>query len=339
MIFILVSCTQQKTARRDREKVGATETTAAATDDAIVKSPGTQDNVDLPADTKDPAAPTPKPVALEEGSLNVQWIHGSANCNQNNDPPLQVHAYNKNLTILRQNKCLNFEGPFIYLIFGEQKALLIDTGATASATTFPIRQTVEGLLTEHYGAAKRAQITLVVSHSHAHGDHRAADAQFVGQPATTVVGTGQAAVASFFGITNWPDSIVDYDLGGRILKVIPVPGHEVSHVALYDAQTGILFTGDTLYPGRLYIQDWTIYRASVTRLRTIVEAKPISYVLGAHIEISKTPGQDYPTGSTFQADEHVLQLSKDGLILLDNELKKIGAQPARKVLDEFIISP
>ncbi|MDQ3231356.1 MAG: MBL fold metallo-hydrolase, partial [Pseudobdellovibrionaceae bacterium] len=258
---------------------------------------------------------------------------------QNNQPPIQVHAYNKNLTILRQNKCTNFEAPFIHLIFGAQKALLIDSGATASAATFPIRTMVESLLVEHYGAAQRAQITLVVTHSHAHGDHRAADAQFNGQAGTVVVGTGQAAVSTFFGIADFPNSVVDYDLGGRVIKVIPIPGHEASHLAYFDAQTGILFTGDTLYPGRLYVQDWETYRASITRLRTFAEGKSISHVLGAHVEISKTPGQDFPQGATFQPDEHVQQLTKDGLILLDNELKKIGATPTRKVLDEFIITP
>lgn len=339
LIYMVLSCTPQKTTQRGQEQTASAPSEDAAAD-RNETSTETQDDDVVPTPGGMPVPSTPKPAPTPEaGTLNVQWIAGAANCNQDNNPPLQVHAYNKNLTILRQNKCLNFEGPFLYLIFGAQKALLIDTGATASAATFPLRTTVENLMVEHYGAAQRPQITLVVAHSHAHGDHRAADAQFNGQAATMVVGTGQPAVAAFFGIANWPESIVDYDLGGRVIKVIPIPGHEPSSVAFYDAQSGIIFTGDTLYPGRLYIQDWDVYRASATRLRTFAEGKNISYVLGAHVEISKTPGQDYPAGSTFQPDEHALQLSKDALILLDNELKKIGATPTRKVLDEFIISP
>jgi hydroxyacylglutathione hydrolase len=285
------------------------------------------------------ATGAPAPPALEAGTLPAVWIRGAANCNQNADPPLQVHAYNSNLTILRQNKCLNFEGPFIYLLFGTQKALLLDTGATASAATFPLRKTVEELLTAHYGAAQRPQIQLIVAHTHGHGDHRSADPQFAGQPATTVVGTSQAAVAAFFGVQTWPDQVVSYDLGERMLQVIPLPGHEPSHIALYDARTGLLLTGDSLYPGRLYVQQWEPYRASIARLLRVVEGKPVTAVLGTHIEMSKTPGVDYPTGSTFQPDEHPLALSRDVLIRLDVELKRIGATPMRSVQDDFIITP
>jgi hydroxyacylglutathione hydrolase len=337
MAYVAAACTPEKTNPKGQERIAAAPAAEDATEGAgpvVNPPPG-----DPPAPPKGEPTKTPTPPTLEAGNLNVQWFAGAANCNQDNNAALQVHAYNKNLTILRQNKCVNFEAPFIYLIYGAQKALLIDTGATASATTFPLATTVENLLVEHYGAAQRAQITLIVAHSHAHGDHRAADAQFTGRANTTVVGTSQAAVMTFFGITDWPNSIANYDLGGRVIQAIPIPGHEPSSLAFYDTQTGILFTGDTLYPGRLYIQDWEVYRASVARLRTFADGKTITHVLGAHVEISKTAGQDYPAGSTFQPDEHVLQLKKEALTLLDAELKNIGPTPMRKVLDEFIISP
>ena len=116
---------------------------------------------------------------IEMGQLMVQWIHGAANCNQDQNPPIQIHQYSKSVYILRQNKCLNFEGPFMYLILGENKALLLDSGATRSAAQFPIRDTVENILSEHY--PERNNIELVVAHSHAHGDHIQGDGQFQGQ--------------------------------------------------------------------------------------------------------------------------------------------------------------
>jgi hydroxyacylglutathione hydrolase len=160
------------------------------------------------ASTGTPTAPTP---SIEKGDLAVTWQAGSANCAQNQDPPLQVHAYNDNLVLLRENKCTNFEAPFLYLFFGASKALLLDSGATASATTFPVRERVEALLEQHYGAGKRASISLVVAHTHGHGDHRSGDGQFAGQPGTVVVGTTPAAVAAFFGIKSWPDDTAEYD--------------------------------------------------------------------------------------------------------------------------------
>lgn len=291
---------------------------------------------DQPDDTNRNPTPTD---GVETGDLNVTWIHGAASCKNSKDPPIQVHTYNKNLSILRQNKCLDYEGPFLYLVFGTEKALLLDTGATDSATTFPLRKTVEDLINEHYGAANRGKIQLIVAHSHAHGDHTAGDSQFDGKASTTLVGLSPTAVAKFFKISDWPNQLVDFDLGGRILKIIPLPGHEASHIAIYDAQTGILFSGDSLYPGRLYVSDWDDYRASISRLNEFMKGKVVTNILGAHIEMTKTAGKDYPIGSTYQPDEHPLPLFQNDLNLLDSELKAIGSTPKRKVLDDFIIDP
>ena len=46
-------------------------------------------------------------------------------------PAFQVHEYNPNFFILRQSGCIHYEKPFLYLIFGRDKALLEDTGAGA----------------------------------------------------------------------------------------------------------------------------------------------------------------------------------------------------------------
>ena len=34
-----------------------------------------------------------------------------------------------NTFVLRQSMCTNYEGPFLYLLFGSEKVLLQDTGA------------------------------------------------------------------------------------------------------------------------------------------------------------------------------------------------------------------
>nr|BFE78243.1 hypothetical protein GCM10020093_008440 [Planobispora longispora] len=41
-----------------------------------------------------------------------------------------------------------------------------------------------------------------------------------------------------------------------MLECLPAPGHHEASVVFYDRWTGFLLTGDTVYPGRLYIQDW-----------------------------------------------------------------------------------
>ena len=278
-------------------------------------------------------------VTFESGTLSEQWIHGSASCYTNTDPAIQVHPYNENLTILRQSKCINYEAPFIYLFFGETRAIMFDTGATKSAIRFPIQKTIEKLLVEHYGVAERANIQLVVAHTHGHGDHVAGDSQFEDKANTTVVGITASAVSKFFGLTSWPEGSAEFDLGGRILQIVPIPGHEDSHIAVYDQQTGILISGDTLYPGRLYIRDWAAYRESVARLTAFLADKEVTHVLGAHIEMSTTPGVDYPVGTTYQPSEHDLPLTKDTLDLLNTRLLDLGAFPQEDVQDDFIIYP
>jgi glyoxylase-like metal-dependent hydrolase (beta-lactamase superfamily II) len=185
----------------------------------------------------------------------------------------------------------------------------------------------------------KASFPLVVMHTHAHGDHVAGDGQFNGQAFTTVVGTSVAAVQAFFQLQTWPTQTGSYELGGRALSVLPIPGHEPSHVALFDPRTGWLLTGDSLYPGRLYVRDWAAYRASVSRLVDFSRTHLISRVLGTHVEMSSTPRVDYPVGTTFQPMEHPLPLGLSHLIELDTALTRLGATPTREVHDDFIISP
>ena len=50
--------------------------------------------------------------------LSVQWIHGSESSKHNTDPDIQVFWYDDDTVILRQNKAINYEAPFLYLLFG-----------------------------------------------------------------------------------------------------------------------------------------------------------------------------------------------------------------------------
>jgi hydroxyacylglutathione hydrolase len=278
-------------------------------------------------------------AGLPVGSLDVDWIHGSASCAANRDPAIQLHRFDADTFVLRQNKCINFEAPFIYVLLGDQKVFVLDTGATADPARFPIQVTIRNLIAQRIAERGQARLELVVAHSHAHGDHVAGDRQFVGQPDTTLVGPGVAAVQSFFQITGWPTQTVPFELGGRTLTIIPIPGHEPAHIAVHDPRTGWLLTGDSLYPGRLYVRDWPAYRASIARLAAFSRTSTISAVLGTHIEMSKAPGVDYPAGTTFQPDEHLLPLSVRHLDELNAALVRIGITPRRDVHDDFIITP
>lgn len=280
------------------------------------------------------AAPLPPAAAATPGQFPA-WING-ADCAT--EPKIQIYAYDSDTYILRQSMCTNYEGPFLYLLFGQNKVLLEDTGALAFPS-IPLQSTVKRIIDRWRANHGMPTLQLVVAHSHAHGDHTAGDSQFSGQPNTTVVGTSVSAVQNHFGITSWPTQIASYDLGGRILDVIPIPGHQSSHIAFYDRNTKLLLTGDTLYPGRLYIQDFPTYVQSVQRLVNFTATNEVSYVLGTHIEMQNIPGQQFPLGSTYHPNEHILQLRRHHLVELLNGVLGMQGSPHIEVHNDFIIYP
>jgi hydroxyacylglutathione hydrolase len=234
----------------------------------------------------------------------VRWIHGSPPGGPA-DPLVQVLAADSATFILRQGKDVNYEAPFLYLLRGEDRALLLDTGAVAAGGG--VRETVDSLLAGR--EADRPDYELVVAHTHGHGDHVAGDGQFAARPRTTVVDHGVAAVRQFFGFRSWPEEVVTFDLGGRKLEITGSPGHHDAAITVYDPATGWLLTGDTVYPGRLYVSDMPAFVASLDRLAGFAAARPVSHVLGCHIEMTRRPDRDYPLGCLYQPDEPPLQMT------------------------------
>src|SRR5215471_4946505 len=210
--------------------------------------------------------------AVEPGTLPATWITGGPNCLE--VPDWQVHEYNPTFYILRESGCTNYEKPFLYLMIGRERALLVDTGAGASDAA----KVVQRLL------GKKGNLPLVVAHSHGHGDHIAGDKGFDGMAGVTLVAAAVPAIQKAFVIDNWPEQVGSIDLGDRVVDVIPIPGHQPAHVAYYDRKTGILLTGDHLYPGRLYVTDFPAYLASTRRMVQFTEGKLVAHVLGCHIE-------------------------------------------------------
>jgi hydroxyacylglutathione hydrolase len=274
------------------------------------------------------------------GELDVRWIHGAAPGGAGIDPPFQVHAFDADTYILRQSKELSFEAPFLYLLFGSERALLLDTGADPGAgRSLPLREVVQGIVDRRRAERGQAAIELVVAHTHNHDDHVFGDGQLAGRRGITLVSAELEAVRGFFGLADWPEGEARFDLGGRPLTVVPTPGHEVAHVSFYDPRTRILVSGDILYPGFLYVRDWRAFRRSLERLVRLAERVPVRYLLGAHIEMTATPGIAYPSGTLYQPEEHVLQLEPRHLRQLVAALEETGDRPHRIVLPDLIVEP
>jgi glyoxylase-like metal-dependent hydrolase (beta-lactamase superfamily II) len=263
----------------------------------------------------------------------AHWIDGVAA----SEPETQVQAIDADTFVIRQSVKTNFEAPFLYLLFGKDRALLIDTGAGG----LKIRPTVDRLVEEWRAKHGDRPLRLVVAHSHGHGDHHAGDDEFRDRPDTDLVGLAPEDVAAFFHIANWPDGTARFDLGGRVLDIIPTPGHQPAHIMVYDTHTQLLFSGDMLYPGRLYVprDKFDAFRASADRLAAFAATHPIRALLGAHIEMTTTPGQDYPMKAAAHAAEHVLPLPPSTIGELQQAVAKKGAVPTLDRHADFIVYP
>jgi hydroxyacylglutathione hydrolase len=282
------------------------------------------------------------PAVLQAGSLAEPWASGGPNCLTVAD--WQVHAYNEDFYILRESGCIHFEKPFLYLIFGDRKALLEDTGvasATPEKTVIPTAPVIADLMVKWAQRKRHAPVPLLVIHSHSHSDHTAADAQFHQMQGVEFVAATPAAVQTAAGITHWPQDTGEIDLGNRVIDVIPIPGHDVASIALYDRLTGNLLTGDSLYPGRLYVNEAQIpaYAASAQRLVDFVRLHPVAHVLGTHIEQGNQPYFDYPRGTAYQPDEHVLQLSRAHVFELLEAFHEMDGKPVKISYPDFSVVP
>ncbi|CAN5160517.1 hypothetical protein BH10PSE12_BH10PSE12_18290 [soil metagenome] len=263
----------------------------------------------------------------------AHWIDGTTA----NEPVMQVQTIDGDTFVIRQSVQTNFEAPFLYLVFGKDRALLIDSGAGG----LKIRPTIDRLIDAWRAKHGHRPIRLIVAHSHGHGDHHAGDDEFRDRPQTDVVGLAPEEVAAFFGIENWPRGIGRFDLGGRVLDIIPTPGHQPAHIMVYDARTRLLFSGDMLYPGRLYVplDKFADFRASADRLAAFAATHRIRALLGAHIEMTTTPGQDYPMEAATHPVEHVLPLSPAVIGELQQAAAKAGPTPTIDRHADFIVYP
>jgi hydroxyacylglutathione hydrolase len=243
--------------------------------------------------------------------VDLKWDEGAEDC-VDAQKHVQAQHYDETTVIIRQNPCVDYEANLLYLLLGEQRALLVDTGAVEDAQLAGgTAEMVASYLKDPAGA----RLPLLVVHTHGHMDHRAGDAQFAALPGVEIAPVESALLRKFFGFTDWPNGLARIDLGGRVVQLIPTPGHHEDHIVFYDERTGLLLTGDFLLPGRLLVDDLDAYRASAERVADFANTHPVSAVLGAHIELDAN-GNAYPSGATHHPNERTLTLTKADVLAL-----------------------
>ena len=269
------------------------------------------------------------------GNLLFTWIHGSLSAKANTDVRIQVHRYNEHTYILRQNPAIHWEAPFMYLLMGNDRALLLDTGATEEAEYFPLREVVDQVLTRWSDAQGVEMPELLVLPLGSDQSQLGALGQFNGRPNTVVIPPSGESRDQLFG-AGWHED-GQLDLGGRLLEVLPTPGLDAAAISLYDLWGQLIFTGNAFYPGRLVIRNFKDYRQSLDALVELAEAKPVYMIFGGRIEMTSQPGMDYRLRSNFRPNEHSLELSAVHLETALQAVTLINGTTDIRVLNDFIL--
>jgi len=277
---------------------------------------------------------TPSPPLRSKSSLFDQpWNSGLGRV----EPPLQVQFIDQNTVAIRQSLKTSFEAPFIFLIFGEDKVLLIDTGAG----NINLRTVIDELIAQWLEANNQEGVSLVIMHTHGHGDHVSGDEQFTDRSDTKIVGHGVTDIIDFFGIQSWPNEIREFDLGGRVVDLIPTPGHHDTHIMVYDRLSRLLFSGDVLYPGRLYFQCGKAdeFKRSIDRVAEFMKTREVNWLLGAHIELAVENGRAFGSNDRARKDERLLEMPADVVLKVQAAMEKMNAKPRVEAHDDFILFP
>ena len=114
---------------------------------------------------------------------------------------------------------------------------------------------------------------------------------------------------------------------------------ETALLATRSGARGVLLTGDSIYPGRIYVSDFPEYQRSIQRLVDFTRGKIVTHLLGTHIEEANTPYLDYPVRTVYQADEHPLALSRGVLLELNEALINMHDKPTRFAMRDITIWP
>lgn len=144
-----------------------------------------------------------------------------------------------------------------FLIVGKQRAMLLDTGAQM-CNLLELIQRVTAL-------------PLLVLHTHGDGDHTANDGLFSDIYAHPdefqVIRRFRPDLSAHLHPITGDSS---FDLGGRLLQVVETPGHTPGSICLLDRENRILFSGDTLSYGPVFLfgdhRDIHSYRRTLDKL-------------------------------------------------------------------------
>ncbi len=167
----------------------------------------------------------------------------------------------------------------IYLVCGENKAILIDTGCGSGSLKAYSKKLFQG--------------DIAVLHTHTHGDHIGCDCEF------TEIYVSEKDVQPLI-VSGIDRECIRFlkegntiDIGGRSLTVYETPGHTKGSLVFADEKNGLLFAGDNVSDEPVWLMpadsDMDSYIASMKKLFDI--APRYTKILGCHGKNEQTQEQ------------------------------------------------
>lgn len=173
----------------------------------------------------------------------------------------------------------------MYIIEGDDKAMLIDTGTECKELDEVIR--------------KITGKPLIVLVTHVHGDH-AGNMAFFDEvylhPADTVL--LDRLRSTYNGKINFVKDGDIFDLGGKQIHVSHMPGHTPGSIVLLDKESGSCFSGDAFGSGVVWLQLWPFstmktYITSLVKMEQLMDEGITKIYCGHYPYVKKTYDKSY----------------------------------------------
>lgn len=159
----------------------------------------------------------------------------------------------------------------IYIIEGEQKAILLDAGTRIADLDKIVAQITD------------KPVTLLATHLHP--DHTGSAINYFPE---IWIGSGDEKsepqyLGNYKGKVNYLTEGQIWDLGGRKLEVVYTPGHTGGSITLIDKEAGYGFSGDAFGSGNLLLfTDFSTLIATCEKMSAKMEKDGIEYLFPGH---------------------------------------------------------
>ena len=203
--------------------------------------------------------------------------------------------------VLRQNPCVDYEANLVYLCW--------ERSARCSSTPAPWKvrkpRALAGLVWLAARARGRGQVAAARgAHPWSPGPSRRRRRRSPRSANTVIAPIESAALRQVLGFNDWPNGLAQIDLGGRIIDLIPTPGHHEDHIVFYDRKSQTAVHRGFPAAGAVVSARTSMLTSERAARVGVREDTSGEQVLGAHIELDIT-GTAVPGGATFHPNERV----------------------------------